>query len=526
MKDLSELSLRQKVGQLIFFGFHGTQVNDHVVSAIQDDHMGNVILFTRNFQSARQLYNLVKELHALAMRYNGVPLLISVDQEGGSITRFTSDLTWFPGSMAIAALDDPALAERVGEGIGRELRAMGINMNLGPSVDICNNEDNPNIGSRSYSNDPAVIASYAGGYVRGLQRHAIATIKHFPSIGSSNVDLHLSLGESHAPLEALKALEMRAVSLTLPAGPHTVMISHEIYHGVEDVPATVSRRMISGQLRQALGYEGLIISDCMEMKALDHYCGTARGCVRAVQAGTDLLLVCHTQSVQRAAAEALRKAVETGEISLERLDDAVGRILRYKRAYDFVYQENREGDFDGAIRAMDMDAHRRLAETVSTDAITALRGREVFSVEPGEKALFVYTQPVNFTIVDESLKRHNIAQMVARAFPSALSAEMSIGPDEDEIAALVQCAKGIQKVFVCTYNAHRNTAQADVVEALVRAGHTVGAIAMRNPFDAKYCQSAAGQLLLYEYTPPAVEGLCRILRGERQPKGRCPIPLG
>ncbi len=525
MKDLRELSLREKVGQLIFFGFHGTEINDHVISAIRDDHMGNVILFTRNFKSAKQLYTLVKELHALGMRHNGVPLFISVDQEGGSITRFTSDLTWFPGGMALSALGDPDLCERVGEGIGRELRAMGINMNLAPSVDICNNEGNPNIGSRSYSDDPAVIAAYGERYVRGLQRHVIATLKHFPSIGSSSVDLHLALGENHASLDELKALEMRAVSLLLAAQPCNVMISHEIYHGVENVPATISQRMVSGLLRQALGHQGLIISDCMEMKALDHYCGTAKGCVQAVKAGADLLLVCHTPGIQRASAEALRKAVESGEITTERLDDAVGRILRYKQAYDFVYKENQQGSFDDAAGSMAMDANRKLARAISTDAITALRGREVFHIAPGEKVAFLYTQPVNFTIVDESLKRHNVGQMAARTFPSALAVEMSVNPDADEVSALMKSVAGVQKVFVCTYNAHQNIGQANVVEALAKAGHTVGAIAMRNPFDARHCKSAASQLLVYEYTPPAVEGLSRILRGESQPRGRCPIPL-
>ena len=324
-------SLARQAGQLIFFGFDGYTVTPHARRAIRELHLGNVILFARNYP--QQFFSLIRELQHEALLANGAPLFVAADQEGGSITRLTSGVTWFPGPMATRAAGGPALAGQVGEGIGAEMAALGLNFDLAPLVDLANDPDSAHVGSRSYGAHPTACAPYAAAFLRGAQRHVLACAKHFPSIGGSHVDLHLQLGRNDSPLPRLEACEMAPVRAAIQAGVAAVMTSHEVYPAVEDCPGTLSPILLTSWLRGRLGFDGLIVSDCMEMRALAQRVPTPEGCVRAVQAGADLLLVCHGADNLAEAHAALVEAVDSGRIPEERLDESVYRVLSLKAVY-------------------------------------------------------------------------------------------------------------------------------------------------------------------------------------------------
>jgi len=191
--DIEKLTLDEKIGQLLMFGFDALELNDHAIDLIKNYKFGNVILFTRNVKSMKQLFDLTKNLQKLALDSIGIPLLISIDQEGGMVTRLKNGGTYFPGAMTLAASADSENAYLSGKYMGRELISLGLNMDLAPVLDVNNNPMNPVIGVRSFSDDPGVVSEYGIKYIKGLQENVIATAKHFPGHGDTNADSHLAL---------------------------------------------------------------------------------------------------------------------------------------------------------------------------------------------------------------------------------------------------------------------------------------------------------------------------------------------
>lgn len=521
MKSYDEMTLRERVGQLICFGFFGTEAGEWAERAMRDYHLGNVIIFARNFESAPQLFKLTRSLHSMALKYIGVPLFVSVDQEGGPVTRFTSDLTWFPGAMATAATGDPESAYRVGDGLGSEMEAFGVNYDLAPVVNLSNNPRNPHIGSRGYSGNPDKVAQYACRFVDGMQRHAVATMKHFPSIGSGGVDLHLELGRNERSLEQLYENELAAVRKSIARGVKSIMISHEIYPAIDDKPGTLSKKLITDILRGEYGYDGLVISDAMEMKALDDYCGVPEGCVRAVEAGIDLLLICHDEQMQHDAYNALYEAAKSGRLSEERLRDAVERILRIKAQYpiDKFMTTPMEELWPEELRRRNVQT----AAEISRRSLTLYKNDGFFPLSGKDRALFISPLPATLTIADELVHDCSVHACVGELYPEAVSEIMDVRPSEQDIERLADMAKNYEKVVLFTYNAHLFTQQLSLLDRLTQTGVPVGVVAMRNPFDAARFGNVNAALLAYEYTPVSLSAVFDFLQGKCGAPGVCPV---
>lgn len=206
--DIDRLSLDELIGQLIVFGFDGLDINDHVIELIRSKKVGNVILFAKNISTPEQLFKLNQNLQKLAVEASGIPLLISIDQEGGMVTRIKNGTTYFPGAMTITASSKSNNSYLSGKYMGHILKALGINMNLAPSLDINNNPKNPVIGVRSFGDEPYTVAKYGCEFIRGLQESIIATAKHFPGHGDTDTDSHLDLPRINKTLEELKEFEL------------------------------------------------------------------------------------------------------------------------------------------------------------------------------------------------------------------------------------------------------------------------------------------------------------------------------
>ncbi len=524
MIAVSSLSQKQKIGQLIFFGFDGPHMCEHARRAIREQHIGNVILFTRNFTGPQQLFSLVQELQREALEANGVPLFIAADQEGGQVTRFNRGLTWFCGEMATRAAGTPDLAEKVGEGIGAEMARMGVNFNLAPVVDLANNPNSPHIGSRSFSDEPEAAVRYADAFIKGAQKHVIATAKHFPSIGGSRVDLHLALSRNTRTRDQLEQNELAPVAALARGGVRCIMTSHEIYTALDKEPGTLSPYILQDILRDAYGYRGLVISDCMEMKALDDYCGTPEGCVRAVLAGVDLLLVCHTEAVQNASAAALIAAVESGRLSEKRLDESVERILREKQSMEVsAFLNSKCPDVHNETL---FSLNRSLAANITENALTVSGQTDFFTLGEKEQFLFLAPPPNALTQLDEKDGAFSLTGVMKTAYPQAMCVEYPLGPDGTLLDRLDALMSGdFSRIFVCTYNAHLDQGQQELLHRAFRIGKTVGVIMLRNPFDLSFCDGATATLLTYEYTPTSVNALLRLFKGEITPRGKLPIPI-
>lgn len=330
--------LARRVGQLLWVGFDGHELPTDLRRRITEGHVGAAILFSRNVASVEQTRALVATLHDAAPP-SGPPLLVAVDQEGGSVQRIREPATVWPAMMSLgeraatspqAADAAEALAARVGEALGLELAALGFDVDFAPVLDVHTNPANPVIGRRAFATSPEQVARLAGAFARGLDRAGLlACGKHFPGHGDTALDSHLALPRVDHPASRLRAVEIApfAARRELPL----LMTAHVVYSALDpEWPATLSARIVDGILRRELGYTGVVVSDDMEMKAIADHFGLEDAIVRSLAAGCDAFLFCHREDLQIRAFEALLRAAEGRAEVRDRLAESAARVETLK----------------------------------------------------------------------------------------------------------------------------------------------------------------------------------------------------
>jgi beta-N-acetylhexosaminidase len=332
-----ELTSREKIGQLFMIGFMGTTVTPELSAFIKDYKPGGVILFSRNLESVEQIVQLTNDLQQCSPKS---PLLISIDQEGGRVSRLPQGFTIFPPCELIGRCNSSELAYAAAATIAKELKAVGINMNMAPVLDVNSNPDNPVIGDRAFSSSAHAVGEMGLITAAGLQdQDVVACGKHFPGHGDTNADSHKELPVVEASRERLEAIEFPPFRRAAAAEIATMMTAHVLYKALDEaLPATLSPAIISGLLREQMGYDGVVLTDDLEMHAIvDHY-GPGDAAVRALLAGCDVLLICKERDREIAAFEAVEKAVASGTVTTARLDQSVARIQRVKQRYLTPYR--------------------------------------------------------------------------------------------------------------------------------------------------------------------------------------------
>ncbi len=325
------LSLEEKLGQMMVVGFHGLEPPDYILDWVARGRVGGIILFARNIGTPEQVAAMTQALHAAAPR----PLLVAIDQEGGVVARLRGDYTESPGAMALAAADSDELAQSVSAVLGKELRALGINWNLAPTLDLTHNIHNPSVGVRSLGIDPQRVAYLGVAQVRGFQSAGVAaTAKHFPGKANTPIDPHISLPVINDPLDNLWDTDLVPFRAVSAAGIASMMITHVQFTELEpEYPSTMSPAIMQGLLRRDMGFEGVISTDCMEMGAVTTKYGPGESAVLAALAGASTVLFSHTREYQEEAYRAVLDAAQTGRIPLSLIDDAVGKVLAMKERY-------------------------------------------------------------------------------------------------------------------------------------------------------------------------------------------------
>ncbi len=331
-----------KAGARLMFGFDGHAVSTDARRLIRDFRCGSVILFARNVDSPEQLADLVRELQSVARDAgHELPLLVAVDQEGGRVARLRAPWTEWPPLRALGRLDSEEHARRMGEALAAELKACGIGWDFAPVVDVDTNPANPVIGDRSFGADPERVGRLGAAMIRGLQSGGVvACAKHFPGHGDTDVDSHLALPTlDHSP-SRLEDVELRPFRAAVEAGVASIMTAHVLVRELDDrLPATLSPIVIEGLLRRDLGFDGVIVSDDLEMRALADRWRPGTSAVLAAQAGCDLLPVCKDHDAQVEAVEALVRAVETEQIPWKAMDAACARLRLLKERYLLPYHD-------------------------------------------------------------------------------------------------------------------------------------------------------------------------------------------
>ncbi|TXK74452.1 beta-N-acetylhexosaminidase [Paenibacillus sp. N3.4] len=522
-----QLTLRQKVGQLFICGFQSEEPDAQITQLIEEYALGGVIYFRRNVKDALQLAHLSAELQTINLKYGGQPLFIAVDQEGGMVSRIEKGATLLPGNMALGAAFEPEGAYISSKIMGKELRQMGINMNFSPCLDINNNRFNPVIGVRSYGETAELVSDLGVHAVKGLQdENVIATVKHFPGHGDTSEDSHHDLPVVPHPMERLLELELAPFVKAIEEGVDAIMTAHVVFAALEEkgVPSTLSYPILTELLREKLGFHGLIVTDCLEMKAISEGIGVAEGAVRAIEAGSDLILVSHQLNRQIAAIEAVIEAVENGRIPEARIDESVQRIMTVKS------KRNIQNDYFTSIPAdpISTSEHQVQAKELSRKSITLVKDEVGQVLDVNEPTLVIWTEVQAGTEIDEVVDRiGTLGSLLSERSGQAID-EVYIGlyPTEADIALVLQACEGKKQVVMVTYNAAFSVGQKSLVQQLASKEDLIFIVAAgRNPYDLLEFPEVKTYYACYENRPLAMGSLANVLLGKEKAVGRLPVTL-
>ncbi|MCK1798013.1 glycoside hydrolase family 3 protein [Streptomyces sp. XM4193] len=538
-RQLRTMSLEQKVGQLFNTYVYGESADttdpedvarnqkwlgvDNGREAVEKYHLGGVIYFawSDNLAQPAQVAGLSNGLQkaALGERKSGVPLLVSTDQEHGDISRLSTPATRLPGAMALGATHRPADARKAARVSGSELRAVGINQNYAPVADVNVNPANPVIGTRSFSSDPRLTGTLATAQVRGFQsgrEGVVATAKHFPGHGDTDVDSHTALPVIHHTLQEWRKLDAPPFRQAIRAGVDSIMSAHIQFPELDPTgdPATLSEPIMTGLLREELGYDGVVVTDSLAMEGVRETYPDEEVPVRALKAGVDVLLM---PPDLPGAHRAVVEAVKSGELTQKRIDTSVRRILKLKHERGVVQQPF--VDPDRVDRRVGTPANLRAAQRLSDRTTTLIRNEDgLLPLDGGARERVLVTgwgEAATEQFADR-LTEHGAG--AAHHWPGD-------DPTADAVAATVREAKGHETVVVLTNGTGKAPGQARLVRELEAAGAAVVTVAVGTPYDIAHYPDAGTHLATYSRSPVAVESAVRVLLGESAPRGRLPVTV-
>lgn len=453
----------------------------------------------------------------------GAPMLVAADVEGGQLQALGDSVTPFAGNMALGAVGDPDLARRVALALGREARAMGVNVAYAPVLDLASEPANVALGVRSFGDDPAAVGRLGGAMVRGFQAAGVAaTVKHFLGLGTVNQDTHHGLGIvdlERGPLERGPLAPFRAA---VEAGARVVMSAHVAVPAVTGdatLPATLAPAVMRGLLRGELGFDGVTISDALDMRALAQGEGQADQVRAAVNAGVDLLLCAADRDATVRIERALVEGAASGAFDEAGLAASARRVAALR---SWLGSQAPAPD----LSVVGCAEHRALSREVAERSLTLVRGEA--TLRPGSRILSVMPQPTDLTPADTS---STVAPGLGRAlrtrFERVEEVVVGIDPSDAEIAAARARADGVDAVVAGTIDGFRFPGQVRLLEGLVSTGRPTIGVALRTPWDAgAYPAGVAAAVCTYSILPDSLDALAAGLAAEIPFPGRLPVALG
>ena len=344
---IDQMTLEEKVGQLLVIGVEGTSFSEEMDNLIRNYHVGGVIIMGRNVGTTTEMLQLINDIKK-ANGPNKSPLFLSVDEEGGRVSRLPIGIPKLPTSENIGRLNDESLNYRTGVYLAKVLNEFGYNMNFAPVLDVNSNSRNPVIGDRSFGSDPTQVAQLGISTMHGMMDNGIIpVVKHFPGHGDTVVDSHKALPKVETTLETLRSVELVPFKKAIEEGADAVMVAHILFPALDpDYPSSMSKVIITGLLRNEMQFEGVVITDDLAMGAIVSNYAVPEAAVQSFIAGSDLLLVVSNYKEQLNTFNALIKAIETGEIAEQRLNESVKRILTLKEKYSVSDEVHKKVDVD------------------------------------------------------------------------------------------------------------------------------------------------------------------------------------
>lgn len=459
-----------------------------------------------NITSLEQLRALCLSLYAAAREGGLPPPIIGIDQEGGQLIAVDCGATELPGNMALGATRSPQLAAEAGRLLGRELLALGINLNFAPSLDINSNPYNPGIGVRSFGDDPQLVADLGTAMITAMQQEGVlASAKHFPGSGDVGIDSHFDLPVSRHSHQRLHEFELLPFRAAIATGTATVMSAHLRVDALDpDYPATLSSRILVNLLREDMGFTGLTITDAMDMHAVARM-GPEYAVRRALEAGVDLVLLAH-------------------------LDDQIGLMERTRPLWN-------QGSLDRimAVRSklrteipplsvVGSAEHQAIAQRIADASVTLTHGS--LPLPQTGKIAVITVQPRNLTPADSTADVDvALATAIQQRRPDSWGLTIEREADEPALAAVLADSAEADIVIVGSNDAYRDPSQQALIHQIKQRGQQVYVIAMRTPYDAAWFPNADGVLCIYSVRDVSCEAAAKALFGEIVPTGVLPCAL-
>lgn len=489
--------------------FKGTQAPAEILEAVRRGEIGAFCLFNFNVVSPAQLRSLCLSLYEAAAEGGFPPPIIGIDQEGGQLMAVAEGATELPGNMALGATRSPELAEAAGRVLGRELLAMGVNMNFAPSLDINTNPNNPGIGIRSFGDDPALVSQLGRAIIRGMQAEGvIATAKHFPGLGDTATDTHFGLPTIEHSMAQMNAVELVPFRDAVADGVASVMTGHIVLSALDSRPATLSSIVLQGLLREEIGFQGLLITDAMDMHAVARE-GTLSSVQDTLLAGIDLVLMGHIP-------DQLSLIPQTAHLLNA---ESAARIQTYRER---LPRELPPLEVVGGLE------HRQIAQDIADHAVTVVRGHARLPLRPEaeDRVVVITVQSADLTPADTSSKvRVGLASAVRSRHSQTESVEIPVNASAATINAVLRMVEDADLIIVGTIIADHDEGQLALMRALCERGQQPIGVALRTPYDCAALPMVETYLCTYSIRPVAVEAAARVLFGEFEASGVLPCVL-
>lgn len=530
------MSLREKVAQLIFIPFTGAAPNvrsreyRRFLRLVRDVRVGGLVLV--NWSNGRVIQR--AEPHALAaflnrmQRIAKVPLMVTADFERGASMR-VDGTTMFPHAMAFGATGEPSLSRYEGEVTAREARAIGVHWVFYPVADVNNNPDNPIINIRSFGENPAMVAAHVREFIEGAhhdsKNYVLTTAKHFPGHGDTSVDTHLNLATITASRERLESVELPPFRAAIAAGVDAIMTAHVAVPALAppDLPATLSPAILTGLLRDELGFRGLVVTDALEMGGIVKGFGAGEAAVRALEAGADALIM---PPDPEAALKAVLAAVKRGRLSRKRIEDSVERILAGKVRVGL--ERRRLVDVEAISDQVNAPEAAERAQEIAQRAVTLVRNQDnLLPLAPANACYLVLTEG-RYSSAGQVFTQQ-VRQRAPNASITLLDPTITGTALDEAVARGTGCGTVVVAAFASVAAYRGSTVLAGeyprVVNGLVAAGKRVILIALGNPYLLRSFPGVNAYMTTYSTVPPSEIAAVRALFGEAPIRGHLPVSI-
>lgn len=507
---------KKTIGDLFVVGYQGLEPSDDFLRFVETWGIGGVIVFARNIAQPDDVARAISRIQEAA----GKKIFAAIDQEGGLVMRLLQGCSLFQSAMGLAATNDQSLIENSYAAMAKEMLALGLNWNLAPVLDI-NHPDNPGIGARSFGDAPESVADFGCAAIRGLQSCGVlACAKHFPGKGKARVDSHLTLPIIDSSRSDLERNELLPFKKAISARVAAIMTAHVFFPAFEqaqDLPATLSRSVLTGLLRDELKFQGLLITDDLEMGAITEKYGIAEAASRSFFAGADLLLICHSLDQQIAAAERILNMSREKPEYAQRLEESLLRIEKARTALPD----------SSAHKLQDLVvSHQPMIETCHEKSLRFLNFQtEMLNLDENEDLLFVFPQISALVQVEEEHNQTGIESLFKTYFKSARMIEFNPkDPAEKIVAAVQHDTRRDEKLVFFSYNAHLFQGQTDAAKSLAKTFPASALIALRNPYDLKFLPEFKTRGASFSFRTPALVAILKTLKGTLAPQ-TAPWPI-